>query len=290
MLKVIHSVPVWLPQTQTWMYNQVKFLPDDIECHIVCKRTENLDQFALPNIHCLEDAPMWRCYWDKGTTVLRLRRHLGLLVRVANKIRADVLHSHFGNVGWANIRAAKKTGLKHIVTFYGQDVNRLPSIDYRWRKRYLDLFSHVDKVLCEGPVMAKSIIKLGCPGEKLEVHHLGVEVDEIPFKPRELRSREALKAFIAGSFREKKGIPYALKALGRLQHELPIEITIIGDANQEPECLAEKEKILACVEKCKLKQKTRMLGYQPHSVFFKEAYDHHIFLSPSVTAEDGDTE
>lgn len=33
-----------------------------------------------------------------------------------------------------------------------------------------------------------------------------------------------------------------------------------------------------------------MLGYQPHAVLLEEAYRHHIFLSPSVTASDGDTE
>jgi colanic acid/amylovoran biosynthesis glycosyltransferase len=33
-----------------------------------------------------------------------------------------------------------------------------------------------------------------------------------------------------------------------------------------------------------------LLGFQPYSVFFKEAYKHHIFISPSVTARDGDSE
>jgi len=33
-----------------------------------------------------------------------------------------------------------------------------------------------------------------------------------------------------------------------------------------------------------------MLGFQPHAILFEEAYKNHIFLSPSVTALDGDTE
>ena len=33
-----------------------------------------------------------------------------------------------------------------------------------------------------------------------------------------------------------------------------------------------------------------MLGYQPYSVLLQEASRCHVFLSPSVTAEDGDTE
>ena len=53
---------------------------------------------------------------------------------------------------------------------------------------------------------------------------------------------------------------------------------------------AEKQKIMETIEKHNLHSKVRLLGYQPHSVFFKEAYQHHIFLSPSITASSGDTE
>ena len=47
---------------------------------------------------------------------------------------------------------------------------------------------------------------------------------------------------------------------------------------------------MAVIEKHKLQSKIRMLGFQPYSVLLEEAYTHHIFLSPSVTASDGDTE
>ena len=60
MPRVIHSFPVWLPQTQTWMYNQVKQLQQlGVEAHVVCERIENLDRFAVANIHSLENEP--RC-------------------------------------------------------------------------------------------------------------------------------------------------------------------------------------------------------------------------------------
>jgi colanic acid/amylovoran biosynthesis glycosyltransferase len=289
-IKVIHSFPVWLPQTQTWMYNQVRYLPDDVENHIVCERTENLEQFWLPNIHLLEDAPKWRYFWDRGLRKLRLRRHLGFLVEVAKQKEVNILHSHFGYIGWANIEAAKQAKLKHIVTFYGMDVNFLPNEYPIWRTRYQELFAHADLILCEGPYMAQCIIKLGCPVHKVKVHHLGVSIEAIPFKPRVWNPPETLRILIAATFNEKKGIPYALEALGQLQHQVPVEITIIGDAKNVPRSEAEKQKILATIEKHNLQSKVRLLGYQPHSILFEEAYKHHIFLSPSITASDGDTE
>src|SRR5690606_22119020 len=98
------------------------------------------------------------------------------LVRTARELRGEILHSHFGNIGWANLDAAREAGLKHVVSFYGMDVNHLPMRDPRWRGRYAELFSAAERVLCEGPNMAAAVVKLGCPAEKVRVHHLGVDV------------------------------------------------------------------------------------------------------------------
>jgi colanic acid/amylovoran biosynthesis glycosyltransferase len=290
-IKVIHSCPIWLPQTQTWMYNQVRYLADEVENHIVCEKIENLDQFYLPNIHSLyNDAPKWRYLWDKSLRKFKLRHHLGYLVEIAKRENATILHSHFGYIGWTNLEAAKQLGIKHVVTFYGEDVNLYPR-NPLWQRRYEKLFNEVDLILCEGSHMAECIVNLGCPKDKVKVHHLGVKVEEIKFQPRVWNSNETLRVLITASFREKKGIPYALEALGKLQKQLALEITIIGDARKEDKrSQAEKQKILDVIERYKLQSKVRMLGYQSHNAIFEEAYKHHIFLSPSITAKDGDTE
>lgn len=287
---VVHFVHRWLPQTETWLYNQVRFLPPRIENHIVCKGTANLDQFSVPNIHALDEAPFWRQVWDRQMTKLGLRRHLGFLVEKARHHQACILHSHFGNAGWTNLGAARQARLKHAVTFYGYDLSQLPKSDPRWLRRYLEMFAQVDRVLCEGPHMGRCLAALGCPEEKIRVHHLGVSTDEISFRPRTWNSSGPLRVLLAASFREKKGIPYALEALGQLQREMPLEITIIGDASKQPASQKEKEKILAVVERFNLRSRIRFLGFQPHAVLFAEAYQHHLFISPSVTGSEGDTE
>jgi len=95
---------------------------------------------------------------------------------------------------------------------------------------------------------------------------------------------------MAGSFREKKGFPYAIEALARLRQSVPLEITLIGDQHGEPRTIEEKHKILAAIANGGLRDCTRMPGYQPYRVVMEEARRHHVFLSPSVTASDGDTE
>ena len=138
--------------------------------------------------------------------------------------------------------------------------------------------------------MARDIIKLGCPGKKIVVHHLGVPVNRILFKPRKWDSHTPLKFLIAGTFVEKKGIPNALYALGKINKTTPIEITIIGDARKKERSLIEKNKILRAINENNLVQNTKLLGYQSNCVLHEEAYKHHVFISPSITADDGDTE
>jgi colanic acid/amylovoran biosynthesis glycosyltransferase len=272
------------------MYNQVKHLPLDIENHIVCERVENLDQFNLPNIHSFSEAPRLYYYYDRLMTRFRIRRHSGYLARQAKRYRADIIHSHFGHIGWQDMGAVRASSSKHVVTFYGLDVNKLPTAVPVWRDRYLEMFGAVDRILCEGSHMALTIEKLGCPAEKIQVQHLGTDVDEISFRPRQWSGNEPLRILISASFREKKGIPFAIEAVARLKGQIPIEVTIIGDAGAEPSHQQEKRRILELIDRLDIKPQIRMLGYQPHGVLFEEAYKHHIFLSPSVTAADGDTE
>ena len=288
-LIVIHSHKTWLQLTETWLYTQLRYLPKTVESHIVCESTVNLDQFHLPNIHCCP-RPRWQVFPNYFLRKLRCRGMPDSLLRIAKREKAVILHSHYGFTGWKNMRVAELAGLKHIVTFYGLDVSRFPQTYPLWRKRYFNMFSEIDCVLCEGTHMAKSVIALGCPEEKIRIHHLGVQVDKIRFQPRKWDKKGPLRVLIAASFREKKGIPFALEALGQVASEVSLDITLIGDAGPDEMSQLEKQKIKATIAKSGLAGKVRLLGYQPHTIMFEEAYKHHIFLSPSVTACDGDAE
>jgi len=290
-MTILHSHPIWLPQTQSWMYTQVAELQRlKIDAHVACEKIENVDQFYVNNVHCFANEPKWRQAWDRSVRRLRLRRHLHHLVRAGYKSRAQIVHSHFGNVGWVNLGAVRQLKARHVVTFYGLDVNKLPKQFPVWKRRYLKLFREADLFLCEGAHMAQCLVYLGCPEHKTRIQHLGVDVENIGFHPRQWEPDKPLKVLIAASFREKKGIPYAVESLGRLSREVPVIVTIIGDAGADLESQREKVRILEAVKKSGMEQTTRFLGYQPHAVMLREAYQHHIFLQPSVTASDGDTE
>jgi colanic acid/amylovoran biosynthesis glycosyltransferase len=86
------------------------------------------------------------------------------------------------------------------------------------------------------------------------------------------------------------GIPFALQALAAVARQQEVEITLIGDASKDPTSQLEKEKILQVIHTHQLADQVRLLGYQPYEVMLQEAYNYHLFLSPSITASSGDTE
>ena len=289
--KVVHQCSVWLELTQTWLYNLVRYLPAHIENHVVCRRAQNLDHFPFGQVHALKrDAPLTYLA-QRFATVIGRKQAQPFLARHLAMLRPAILHSHFGNNGWKVMRTAERFDLCHFVSFYGQDVSRLPKQNPAWVRRYRELFKSTQtRFLCEGSFMAQSLVDLGCERDRIQVHHLGVEVEKISYRPRQWQAGEPLRVLLAASFREKKGLPYALEALARLRSHVPLTITIIGDAGKASAAQQEKQKILDTIERHRLGDVTRLLGYQPQTVLWAEAYQHHLFLSPSVTAADGDAE
>lgn len=289
-LAVLHSMNIWLSQTMTWLHTQICALPDGIESHVVSDRTANLDQFPVKNLISLDrDNRLWRAGTKRSWKLQKYRANT-LLERALKHSQARILHSHFGDRGWANTDFAESNNLRHVVTFYGYDASRLPAEFPEWRSRFKSLFESADAFLCEGPFLADTLRKLGCPSDKVHVHHLGVRVDDIEFRPCRYKHGDPLRVLIAGTFVQKKGIPNAVKALGLISSDVDLNVTIVGDSNGQPRSELEKQAIIDAVGSTNLSDRVQFLGYRPHEELMNLAYHHHVFLSPSQTADDGDSE
>src|SRR5262249_27000068 len=119
---------------------------------------------------------------------------------------------------------------------------------------------------------------------------LGIDVSKIQYRPRSIQKGTILRFLIAATFREKKGVTYALEALSQYREiNDGFEVSIIGGATAEHE-LEEEKRILQTLDRTGLRSKVRFLGWLTHEQMLQEAYRHHVFLSPSVTSNDGDCE
>lgn len=285
---VAHSFDVWLPLTMTWAYNQVRHAPG-VEAMVLAGATQNLEHFAW--------RPVYTAAGGRERARLRLARRAHLRAfprsygRALREHRPQVLHSHFGYRGWADLPLVRRFGPAHIVTFYGHDVTMFPRTWPVWRRRYAELFAAADLFLCEGPFMGRSLMELGCAESKVRVQRLGVELDRLPCRPRVLRDGEPVRILIAGAFRPKKGIPAALEAVAFSRARgRDLRVTVVGGSNGSASEEAERVCIEDVVRRHGLADIVTFVGMMPYERLLIELEGHHLFLSPSVTAPDGDSE
>jgi colanic acid/amylovoran biosynthesis glycosyltransferase len=298
-LSVVHSVQVWLPLTQTWLRNQVCYLPATVRSFVACERLEGPATPSSSGPAIASGVP--RDVTDVAAIHPGLVQRLlarsadgargRALAAVLRARKARLVHSHFGNTAWRDLRAVRRAGIVQVASFYGQDLTRFPKLSPSWRRKYGELLDSGAHILCEGPHMASVAKGFGGTGSTVHVHHLGIEVDRFRFHPRVRAEGEPLRVLMAASFREKKGLPDAIRALGLLAKDTAVEATLVGDA--EPgrgPSQDEKARIEQAIMESGLGGRLRRTGFITHDALLREAYGHHVFLAPSRTASDGDTE
>ena len=293
MKKVAHYVYEYLPITQTWIYSQLINLTTFTPI-VYTRKIENLDIFPFENIHSLNLTKGIKNYQDFFQKLgKKFWGYYPSFRKQLKKDAPDLIHAHFGYIGFDCLKLKKIAGIPLVTTFYGYDVSLLPAQHPEWMQKYQQLFQKGDTFLAEGHFMKKTLLELGCPEQKIRVQHLGIDNHKIPFTEKSLQPGETIRILCAASFREKKGLPLALEAFGRLKKknpELRAELTLIGDSNGRPEEESIKEQIEQVIQKFELQNSIHKLGYQPYPVWQEKLRSHHIFLHPSKKASNGDTE
>jgi len=287
-LKVVHCSNRFGTLTENWMYNQVTGL-DGILTKFYAVARENQHSFPFDNLRCLrEDLSYFSLFFNRAWNKL-FRRYPQFLLWLWRDA-PNLIHAHFGQAGYYILPQAKWLGIPLITSFYGADAYKLPSEDASWRGRYQRLFREGRLFLAEGPAMRKKLIELGCPSEKVIVHHIGVKLEKYEFRVRQ--PDDQIRIMVCGRFIEKKGIPYAIEAFKRVVSDTKtdVRLTIVGDSNSNGTLTVEKRKILNAISEYKVGNAVTFTGFVPHSELLKIAYHHHILLAPSVHGSNGNAE
>jgi colanic acid/amylovoran biosynthesis glycosyltransferase len=170
-----------------------------------------------------------------------------------------------------------------VTGFFGIDASRYLRMP-GWGERYRRLFDEGDRFLALGPRMREALEGAGCPPAKLRIFHAAIVVEDFPFRARALDARERATILMGATFREKKGITYALDALAALKRRsLPFRFVLAGDGPLRPQI----ERQIADLD---LQGEVELLGYVDPLAFRGLMERSHIVILPSVTASDGDTE
>ena len=279
MKTVAHCTALYLHLHSVWIYAQLarhcRYRPV-----VLAQEAANLEVFPMTPLYVATDYPPARRLINRlvGKVTGEYPFYAGILKREG----VSLIHAHFGHQGARCLRARSGSGLPMLTSFYGADATqdaRLP----QWRRRYRRLFAAGEGFLVEGNAMKAQLVAIGCPEEKVRVHHLGVEVERIPFQERVAQDR--VRFLICAAFREKKGIPYALQALARARQLriFPFEVTLVGDGPQRRE-------IEQWVDRLGWAGQVGFRGTRSYAQVLEELARAHLLLQTSVTAASGDTE
>ena len=209
MKTVAHCATPFLTETGSWIHSQIRPLRR-YRPIVLTQEARNQAEFPVPVLYTAE------AYGWARAAANRLGRRLtgeypfyGAILR---REGAALIHAHFGYQGCRCLRAQRQAGIPMVTTFYGADAGQFPR-QRVWQERYRRLFARGALFLAEGSALAAQLVRLGCPPDRVRVHHLGVDVGRIAYRAREVDG--PVRVLMCGHFREKKGFPEGLRALGQ---------------------------------------------------------------------------
>lgn len=281
---VLHVVETFLGRSETFIYNYVSGHAN-WEPVVLCRFTDNEKEFPVKRMVTIpapvtKRDPVWWLNVGVGAVTGRTLWHRRAEA-VLREVKPAVIHAHFGQQGWLMLPVKRRLNLPLVTTFYGYDMSVLPRLP-RWPARLAELFREGDLFLTEGPCMRQKLIELGAPADKVRLQRIAIHVDRYPaWQPD--RNGMPVVLFV-GRFTEKKGLPAALAAVREVRRRgQPVRFRIVGDGDQR----ADVEKFVA---ENQLGDCVNFLGMKPHGEVIQELTRAKVFIHPSRTAANGDTE
>ena len=150
---------------------------------------------------------------------------------------------------------------------------------------YDQLFPVCDLFLSVCNLFKERLINLGADPNKIVVIHSAINCSRFKYKKRYPPKRNCkLKIVSAGRFVEKKGFEYAIRAIAYLVKEHSnITYTIFGGGRLE-------ERLKKLIKELKVSKHVKICSWRTHKELVRILDSSHIFIAPSVTAENGDQE
>jgi colanic acid/amylovoran biosynthesis glycosyltransferase len=219
--------------------------------------------------------------WTKWVPrVASLARHASAL-GILGLYNPEVVHAHFAPVGYSVLRECVLLRKRLITTFYGFDVGVLGENTHIVRA----LYEAGGVATAEGPSMAARLVELGWPEERVKLlpQCLPDWALDTPERTVEWRSPE-LRLLQVARFVDKKGIDTTLRAVAKARQQgVNAKLVLVGDGSL-------KEELQALARELAVGDSVEWPGFRPYSELPKLLAGTHVFMQPSRTAANGDTE
>ncbi len=196
----------------------------------------------------------------------------------------DVILCHFGHVA-LEVERLRELGAitgKLVTVFHAYDLTVL--LGEQGEGVYEQLFRQGDLFLPISRHWKQRLTDLGCPQERLAVHHMGIDTGRFPFAERRLEAGEDVTLVSVARLVEKKGLEHAIRAVATLRdRKLPVSYTIAGDGPL-------RAQLQGLTRELGLDREVKLLGPIDQDEVGRLLSKADVLVAPSVTAKNGDQE
>lgn len=215
----------------------------------------------------------------------KLRGFDPTFVQQVRNFNPVLIHAHFGPDGAMALPLARDLQIPLLVTFHGFDITvkdeRVKPSFSNWvyLSRREALKSEAQLFIAVSEFIKEKLLEQGFPPDKVVVHYIGIDTEL--FQPVQEVQREPVVLFV-GRLVEKKGCEYLIRAMSKVQAEMPeVELVVIGDGPLRPSLEQLASELL---------QRYQFLGVQPPASVRSWMNRVKIFCVPSIIAKSGDAE
>jgi len=281
-IKVAHVLHTFLPVTENWIFNQLHY--NDACDHLVISQfLKNESLFPVKTLYSACEGE-FRQKIFKQISRMKIWPFQSFYNSIICKEMPHIIHGHFSTESCRVINVASQHKIPLVTTFYGLDVNKLPRRKY-WKKKYASLFKTGSAFIVEGHHMANKLVEIGCDPQKINVIHIGIDIERIRKKLSRFRTDEPVfKILFIGLEREKKGAMDAARAFCGLLKSFPdAELHMVGEGKYRKQA-QEYFKDNGCLSRVIFHGMVNVDRYHELLALCD------VVLAPSCTAADGDTE
>jgi glycosyltransferase involved in cell wall biosynthesis len=282
----------YLSPSETFVYRQLEGVSARFDPLVLTAHVSNLDLFPTERVFARGKnfldrfgGRLARIATGGYSTATRAQREFWKSTLADHG--ATLIHAHFGHFALDVLPVAKSLDVPLLVTFHGFDASSLLR-DTRYTRDLSGLFAYA-RVITVSEDMARRLEPFGLDRDRLDIHYIGVPVDNFDFVDRrpvseKIAEEQEVRFLQVSNFVEKKGHRYTVEAFSNYVKTHPrARLTLAGDGPLKGriEAMCGELDISGCVEF------TGRVNSAEVAELMRAA---DVFVHHSVTGANGDME
>jgi colanic acid/amylovoran biosynthesis glycosyltransferase len=187
----------------------------------------------------------------------------------------DIIYCQFASYGAKMLKMKKEGLVQGAVVACVRSGCEIEKIQKNSQK-YETFFTDVDLLLPVCEAFKNHLIDLGCPTEKIMVHHSAIDVHQFKYKKRTIK-QDNVKIVTVGRLIERKGHKFIIEAVENLKVKYPTIICdIYGDGKLH-------QKLMDIIQDNDLENNVFLKGYCNHDILQTVLDEYNLFVLASYT-------